>query len=183
MARSRRRLVAGGIYHVTCRGNRKEPIFLSDGDRIFFLELVKKVTARRRWSIHSYCLMQNHYHLLLETPEADLSAGMRTINGEYAQCFNRHYGFVGHVFQGRFHAFLVESDWHLLELTRYIAMNPVRAGVCASPAEWRWSSFCDVIRGPRSSLHTADRVLAFFGADEGRARQAFGRFVDEARVE
>jgi putative transposase len=77
----------------------------------------------------------------------------------------------------------VESDWHLLELTRYIAMNPVRAGLCASPAEWRWSSFCDVIRGPHSSLHTADRVLAFFGADEDRARQAFGRFVDEARVE
>ena len=183
MARSRRRLIAGGIYHVTCRGNRKEPIFLSDGDRIFFLELVKKVTARRRWLIHSYCLMQNHYHLLLETPEADLSAGMQTINGEYAQWFNRDYGFVGHVFQGRFHAVLVESDWHLLELTRYIAMNPVRAGLCASPAEWRWSSFCDVIRGPRSSLHTADRVLAFFGADEDRARQAFGRFVDDARVE
>ncbi len=183
MARSRRRLIAGGIYHVTCRGNRKEPIFLSDGDRILFLELVTKVTARRRWLIHSYCLMQNHYHLLLETPEADLSAGMQTINGEYAQWFNRDYGFVGHVFQGRFHAVLVESDWHLLELTRYIAMNPVRAGLCVSPAEWRWSSFCDVIRGPRSSLHTADRVLAFFGADEDRARQAFGRFVDEARVE
>jgi putative transposase len=118
MARSRRRLIAGGIYHVTCRGNRKEPIFLSDGDRILFLALVKKVTARRRWLIHSYCLMQNHYHLLLETPEADLSAGMQTINGEYAQWFNRDYGFVGHVFQGRFHAVLVESDWHLLELTR-----------------------------------------------------------------
>ena len=104
MARSRRRLIAGGIYHVTCRGNRKEPIFLSDGDRILLLELVKKVTARRRWLIHSYCLMQNHYHLLLETPEADLSAGMQTINGEYAQWFNRDYGLVGHVFQGRFHA-------------------------------------------------------------------------------
>jgi putative transposase len=129
MARSRRRLIAGGIYHVTCRGNRKEPIFLSDGDRILLLELVKKVRARRRWLIHSYCLMQNHYHLLLETPEADLSAGMQTINGEYAQWFNRDYGFVGHVFQGRFHAVLVESDWHLLELTRYIAMNPVRAGL------------------------------------------------------
>jgi REP element-mobilizing transposase RayT len=106
MARSRRRLIAGGIYHVTCRGNRKEPIFLSDGDRILLLELVKKVRARRRWLIHGYCLMQNHYHLLLETPEADLSAGMQTINGEYAQWFNRDYGFVGHVFQGRFHAVL-----------------------------------------------------------------------------
>jgi putative transposase len=183
MPRSRRRLIAGGIYHVTCRGNRKEPIFLSDGDRILFLELVKKVTAHRRWLIHSYCLMQNHYHLLLETPEPDLSAGMQTINSEYAQWFNRGYGFVGHVFQGRFHAVLVESDWHLLELTRYIAMNPVRAGLCLSPAEWRWSSFCDVMGGPGSSLHSPDRVLAFFGADEDRARQAFGRFVDEARAE
>ena len=183
MPRALRRFIAGGIYHVTSRGNRKEPIFLSDGDRILFLELVKEVRAHRRWSVHGYCLMQNHYHLLLETPEPDLSDGMQAINSKYAQWFNRGNGFVGHVFQGRFHAVLVESDWHLLELTRYIAMNPVRAGLCLSPLEWQWSSFYDVMVGTRQFSVSAEKVLAFFGADKDRARQAFGRFVEDARTD
>jgi putative transposase len=180
MARSRRRLIAGGIYHVTTRGNRKQPIFLSDDDRIFFLELLKKVVRDRQWSVHCYCLLLNHYHLLVETPKPDLSRGMQTINGEYAQWFNRGHCFVGHVFQGRFYAGLVESDWHLLELTRYIAMNPVRAGLCVAPSDWPWSSFGKLMSGSASPFGA--KVLAFFGANQARARQAFGQFVEESAV-
>jgi putative transposase len=183
MPRSRRTLIPGGIYHVMNRGNRKQPIFLSDTDWILFLEITKKIATRRHWAIHGYCLMQNHYHLLVETPEPDLSAGMQAINSEYAQWFNRGYGFVGHVFQGRFNAVLVESDWHLVELARYIAMNPVRAGLCHSPSEWRWSSYCDAVGGRGRSLLDATSVLRFFGGDEDRAREAFRRFVEDARVE
>jgi len=170
-------LIPGGIYHVTSRGNRKEPIFLSDGDRILFLLLVKKVMARRRWLMHGYRLMENHYHLLLETLEPDLSRGMQTINGEYAQWFNRGHGFVGHVFQGRFHAAAVESDWHLLQLTRYLALNPVRAGLCESPMQWLWSSFADTMRGaalcslfrptrfsPSSAPTRTKRIMRFDGS-------------------
>jgi putative transposase len=165
------------------RGNRKQPIFLSDADWLLFLEITKKIASRRHWSIHGYCLMQNHYHLLVETPEPDLSAGMQAINSEYAQWFNRGYGFVGHVFQGRFNAVLVESDWHLLELARYLAMNPVRAGLCLTPSEWRWSSFCDAMGGRGPSSLCAAKILRFFGDDEDRAREAFQRFVEDAPVQ
>jgi len=183
MPRSRRTLIPHGIYHVTNRGNRKQPIFLSTGDHILFLEISKKIAERRRWLVHGYCLMENHYHLLVETPDADLSAGMQAINGEYAQCFNRGHGFVGHVFQGRFKADLVESDWHLLELTRYIARNPVRARLCFSPSEWRWSSFRDVMESSRAPFLSSSKVLGFFGEDEDRAREVFRSFVEDAKAE
>jgi putative transposase len=178
MPRAHRRLIAGGIYHVTNRGNRKQPIFLSDADRRLFLDIGKRISGRHRWSVHGYCLMQNHYHLVVQTPNADLSAGMQAINGEYAQWFNRDHGFVGHVFQGRFKAILVESDWHLLELARYLAMNPVRAGLCFSPSQWPWSSFGEVVGDSALSLVQSSKVLRFFGEDPERARQAFREFVE-----
>jgi putative transposase len=162
------------------RGNRKQPIFLSDGDHELFLEIARRVAGQRRWSIHSYCLMPNHYHLLVETPEADLSAGMQEINGAYGRWFNRLHGFVGHVFQGRFKALVVESDGHLLHLTRYIAWNPVRARLCLSPSDWRWSSFGELVRLPEPRLQCSGRVLSFFGQDEARARETFRRFVEES---
>jgi REP element-mobilizing transposase RayT len=92
--------VSGGVYHVMSRGNRREPIFLADGDRILFLELLTQIVRRRRWSVYGYCLMDNHYHLVVETPDPDLPSGMQRLNSEYAQWFNSCHGFVGHVFQG-----------------------------------------------------------------------------------
>jgi putative transposase len=178
MPRALRRLIAGGIYHVTNRGNRKQPIFLSDADRLLFLEIGRKIAGLRRWSVHGYCLMQNHYHLVVETPNPDLSAGMQAINSEYAQWFNRGHGFVGHVFQGRFKAVLIESDWHLLELARYLAMNPVRAGLCLSPSQWPWSSFGELMEEPALPLVHSSKVLRFFGEDPERARQVFRKFVE-----
>jgi putative transposase len=154
-------------------------IFLSDRDRTLFLELLRKIKSRRRWAIHGYCLMENHYHLLVETPEPDLSVGMQRVNGEYAQWFNREYGFVGHLFQGRFQAVQVESDGHMLELSRYLAMNPVSAGLWRAPGLWPWSSYSEMLKPRPSSLVSAEKVLAFFGRDQERAAETFRRFVED----
>jgi putative transposase len=178
MPRRPRILIAGGIYHVTSRGNRKEPVFLCDGDRLLFSELVRQVVAHRRWNVHCFCLMPNHYHLLVETPEPDLSAGMQRINSDYAQWFNGEHGLVGHLFQGRFHARMIESDWHFLQIVRYVALNPVRAGLCASPADWRWGSFFNVMN-ETPSLISGHKIPSFFGSDAASARAAFKRFVEE----
>ncbi|HQO82913.1 MAG TPA: transposase [Synergistales bacterium] len=126
---------------MTSRGNAKQDIFLTRTDRIAFLQLFGEIVDRFKWICHSYCLMGNHYHLLLETPRANLSRGMRQLNSVYTQGFNRRHERVGHVLQGRYKSILVERDSHLLELTRYVVLNPVRSGFVRSPEEWPWSSY------------------------------------------
>ena len=169
------------IYHVTARGNRRQQIFFDDADHERFLSVTADVMGSRRWACHSCCLMPNHYHFVLTTPEGDISEGMQRLNGEYAQWFNRRHGLDGHLFQGRFHSVVVESTWHLLELSRYLVLNPVRAGRCRHPAEWRWSSYLAATaleRGP--SFLAVDWLLEQFGSDASRAREAFRAFVDDA---
>ena len=140
MARPLRIEFPGALYHVTARGNARADIYLSDGDRAAFLALLARTLDRFGWLCHAYCVMSNHYHLLIETPRANLSRGMRHLNGVYTQSFNRIHGRVGHVFQGRYKAILVEQDAHLLELCRYVVLNPVRARLVARAGDWRWSS-------------------------------------------
>lgn len=140
MARPPRLQILDGIYHLTARGNERAAIFRDDADRRHFLELVADVRERYHWRIFSYCLMSNHYHLLAQTPEPNLARGMRQLNGVYAQSFNRRHARVGHLLQGRYSARLVQADEHLLASARYIVRNPVRAGLCQHPREWRWSS-------------------------------------------
>lgn len=182
VARPPRLATPNGIYHVTARGNRRQVIFEDDPDRSTFLTLLHQVIARRRWACHSYCLMPNHFHLVLQIPSADISAGMQALNSRYAQRFNRRYGVDGHLFQGRFHAVAVESDWHLLELARYLALNPVRVGLCGGPADWPWSSYQALIgRRPTPSFLTVDRLLGYFGPDLRSRREAFRMFVQDAR--
>ena len=131
----------GALYHVTSRGNAGGDIFVDDKDRTRFLETFSEVVERYRFIIHAYCLMSNHYHVMVETPQGNLSAGMRQLNGVYTQRFNVHRGSRGHLMQGRYKAFLVEKESYLLELSRYIVLNPVRAGKVASPHQWAWSSY------------------------------------------
>ena len=126
MARPLRIEYEGALYHVTSRGNARERIYLTDGDRLEFLDVLDQVASRFGWICHAYCLMSNHYHLLVETPAANLSKGMQLLNGVYTQRFNRATKRSGHVFQGRFKAVLVEKESHLLELARYVVLNPVR---------------------------------------------------------
>jgi REP element-mobilizing transposase RayT len=183
MSRPHRLSPAGGIFHVTSRGNRQQEIFLGDPDRARFLALLEMVVGHFGWICHAYCLMDNHVHLLIETPRENLSDGMQQLLGQYAQKFNAHHGFAGHLFQGRFHSVLVRSNWHLLELTRYIVLNPVRAGMRPSAREWAWSSYraaTGEVRAPAFLM--VDWLLSQFGRDIESARAAFAQFVAEAPV-
>ncbi len=181
MARPHRLQVAGGVFHVTARGNRRQDIFTSDRDRAYFLALLAVISARLEWRCHAYCLMTNHYHLVVETPNPDLSKGMHWLNFRYAQWFNLQHDYDGHLFQGRFRSVLVESNVHLIELARYVVLNPVRAGICARPQDWRWSSyrvFAYPLRRRRTFVHV-DWLLAQFGKPIGAARARYRQFVDD----
>ena len=141
MARPLRIEYEGALYHVTSRGNAGQDIFLGDTNRARFLDVLAQVVERFQWVCHAYCLMTSHYHLLVETPDANLSRGMQYLNSVYTQAFNRHHGRAGHVLQGRFKSILVEKEGHLLELARYVVLNPVRAKMVRSARDWPWSSY------------------------------------------
>jgi len=152
MARPLRIEYPGALYHITSRGNNKQNIFIDDSDRISFLEILSKVIEEREWLCYAFCLMGNHYHLLIETPKANLSRGMQQLDSVYARRFNKRHERVGHLFQARFHAALIEKEVYLLEVLRYTVLNPVRAGLCKDPAFYKWSSYLDVL-GKRKPLH------------------------------
>ncbi len=141
MGRRHRVEIEGGIYHVTARGNAQAAIFRDEQDYRVFRAVLGEAVERHRWLCHSFCFIPNHYHLLLETPEPNLGRGMLVLNGTYARRFNWRYHRYGHVFQGPYGAAFIEDDAHLLEVCRYIALNPVRAGLASTPAEWPWSSY------------------------------------------
>jgi putative transposase len=178
MTRPLRIEFSGALYHVTSRGDRREDIYLDDDDRLNWLEVLGIVCKRFNWVVHAYCLMSNHYHLVVETPDGNLSAGMRHLNGLYTQTFNRQRGVVGHLFQGRFKAVLVQKEAHLLELARYVVLNPVRARMVKSPEDWPWSSYCSLLeaRSAPAWLDT-DWLLAQFGTKRSLARKAYQEFV------
>lgn len=141
MARQLRLEYSGALYHLTARGNDQHNIFHDETDRQHFLTLFGREILQQGWRCYAYCLMGNHYHLLLETPEPNLSHGMRRLNGSYTQRFNWRYQRVGHLLQGRFKSLLVKRESYLLELCRYVVLNPVRAGMVVAPQEWSWSSY------------------------------------------
>ncbi|MBU4337805.1 MAG: transposase [Actinobacteria bacterium] len=178
MARPLRLEFSGAVYHVTARGNARQDIFADDADRQKFLSVLTATINRYNWQCHAYCLMGNHYHLLLETPDPNLSLGMRMLNGIYTQFFNRRHNRVGHVFQGRYKAVLVEKDTHLLELCRYIVLNPVAAGMVKQPEQWPWSSYrSTVAEGERPEFLVTDWVLGQFAGRREQARAAYRKFV------
>jgi len=179
MARPLRLEFAGALYHVTSRGDRREDIYLTDSDRKAFIGLLGEVCEQFNWRVQAYCLMSNHYHLLLETVEGNLAAGMRQLNGVYTQDFNRAHGRVGHVFQGRYKAILVDSDCYLLELARYVVLNPVRAGMVGEVVEWPWSSYRAMLGELAPGWLAVDSLLACFGPETHPARESYCRFVQE----
>jgi putative transposase len=169
MPRSPRIDVEGALHHVYDRGNRRQVICEDDLDYRFFLALVERAVRRFVWRVHAYCVMPNHYHLLIETPKAGLSRGMQLVNGRYAQTFNAGRQVDGHLFQGRFGSALVESEAHAIWVNRYIARNPVEAGLAAGPKEWAWSSYGALRKGAAPSWLAHDAVLRLFGAGEAAA--------------
>ncbi len=176
MARPLRLEFAGALYHLTARGNARADIFADDEDRQLFLDLLGKEIRQQGWRCYAYCLMDNHYHLLVETPEPNLVAGMRRLNGVYTQSFNRRHGRVGHVFQGRYKSIVVDKDSYGLELCRYIVLNPVRARMVKRAADWAWSSYrAGAGKAAAPDWLDAGWARALLGGREPAA--AYARFV------
>src|SRR5688572_30626678 len=180
MARPLRLAFSGGVYHVTARGNERKAIGRDDTDRARFVDTLAAMVDRYRVRCHAWVVMTNHYHLLLETPSPNLSPALRYLNGVYTQAFNRRHRRVGHLFQGRFQAIVVEKDAYLLELCRYVVLNPVRAGVVQAPRAYPWSSYratAGLTEAP--AWLTVDWVWEQFGHRRRAAQTAYRQFVAE----
>ncbi|WP_372882325.1 transposase [Psychromonas sp.] len=182
MSRPLRLEFAGALYHVTSRGNERKTIYHQEDDFDLFLKILSDVCEQFNWVIHAYCLMTNHYHFLVETPDANLSKGMRQLNGVFTQSINRKHHRVGHLFQGRYKAILVDKDAYLLELCRYIILNPVRARMVDSPSEWLWSSWHNMVGSKTSPPWLAtDALLQLFSSNRKQAIGEYVQFVEEGR--
>jgi REP element-mobilizing transposase RayT len=179
MARPLRITYPGAFYHVTSRGNEKKAIFKSQADREKFLFYLESATRRYDAVIHVYCLMDNHYHLLLETPSGNLSQIMRHINGAYTTYFNTKRQRAGHLLQGRFKAILVDIDEYSKELSRYIHLNPIRAKIVDRLQDYRWSSYLDYI-GNRKTPAWLERnfILGYFGKKAKIAEKNYREFIE-----
>lgn len=170
----------GALYHVCSRGDHCAPIYLDDADRLAWLGLLGEVCERFGFKVYAFCLMSNHYHLLLETAQGSLSRGMRRLNGVYSQLFNRRHQLSGHVFQGRYHAILCDKAEYLLAVARYIVLNPVRAHMVSVPSDWRWSSHRYALNEfTRPAWLEVATLLRHFGNDETAALDAYRKFVEE----
>ncbi|MBL7218882.1 MAG: transposase [Phycisphaerae bacterium] len=168
----------GALYHVMSRGNEKRPIVRDDIDRAKRVDWLRRTVEIYGWRLHAFALMTNHEHLFVETPEPNLSAGMQYLGGSYTSYFNWRYKRSGHLFQGRFKAHLVQSEGYFREVSRYIHLNPVRAGIVTRPQDYQWSSYSGYAQARRAVAWVYyDRVLAEFGRDLRGARRAYGRFV------
>jgi REP element-mobilizing transposase RayT len=178
MSRPLRLEFAGAVYHVTARGDRQQAIYRDDTDRYAWLEMLARVCARFNFTVHSFCQMTNHYHLLIETGDANLSKGMRQLNGQYCQYFNRRHRLVGHVLQGRYTAILVQKENYLRELARYVVLNPLRANMVERLEQWPWSSYPLTIQSmPSPAWLQIDWLLSQFGTNRADALAAFKQFV------
>jgi putative transposase len=182
MARPLRIQFAGAFYHVTSRGDRREEIYVGDDDREAWLEILGQVCERFNWVIHAYCQMGNHYHLLVETPNGNLTRGMRQLNGVYSQRFNQAHKQVGHVFQGRYKAILVQKEAYLLELSRYVVLNPVRACMVRTARDWAWSNYrATAGMAPAPEWLDTESILAAFAEHLQDSQSAYHRFVVDGK--
>jgi REP-associated tyrosine transposase len=178
MSRPLRLEFPDALYHITSRGDRREDIYDDDGDRQQFLVLFASVIKQFNWVCYAYCLMDNHYHLLIQTPDANLSKGMRQLNGVYTQTYNRKHHKTGHLFQGRYKAILVDEDAYLLELSRYIVLNPVKARMVKQARHWQWSSYrATTGRAPVPEWLAVDPLLSQFSKQRKTAIRKYEAFV------
>ncbi|KKU33979.1 MAG: hypothetical protein UX57_C0009G0031 [Candidatus Uhrbacteria bacterium GW2011_GWE2_46_68] len=180
MSRPIRVEYSNALYHVITRGNAFQDIYLDDKDRKKFLDWLRKAVETYHLICHAYCLMDNHYHLLIETPDANLSKAMRDLNGNYTQWFNARHRRIGHLFQGRYKAFVIEKESYLLGVSRYIILNPVRAKLVSHPRFWKWSSY----RATVGSVCCPDWLsinwmLSLFSKSKNKAQKEYHRFISE----
>ena len=181
MARGPRPEEAGGLFHISTKAIREHELFVDDRDRSLFLLGLAEVVGDLRWRCLTYCLMRTHYHFLVLTPDPNLGVGMKRLNGDYAESFNRRHRHRGHLFGDRYWSEPVQRDEHLLEVFRYIALNPVRAGAVATPEQWRWSAHRWLIADePPLGWLAVDAALAYFAGPGVNARTRYRRFVEDA---
>lgn len=169
------------LYHVCSRGVDKQPLFdVVDGDRPVFVKLLERTVVRYGWRVHAYCLMGNHFHLVVDTPNANIAAGMRYLKSSYALWFNAEKPREGHLFERRYYAGLVDREAHFFAVCRYVILNPVRAGICSHPADWPWSSYRATagLAEPPAFLRT-EFLYELFGGMPG-AVQRYEQFVADA---
>lgn len=166
-----------GIHHVYARGNERRDIFRDDFDRADYLLLLGKVARRMRWECLAFCLMDNHLHLLIETFDANLAAGVQRLHGLYAMTFNERHTRTGHLFQGRYGSELVTSDEQLWHTIAYIVRNPVAAGICDSPEEWPWSSHAAVLRGTLPEWMNAGQLFRCFSGVSTDPRRRYAELT------
>jgi len=182
MARPLRIEFSGAVYHVTSRGDRQEDIYLDHEDRKMWISVFAEVCSRFNWRCHAWVQMTNHYHLLVETVDGNLSKGMRHLNGVYTQKHNRRHKRVGHVFQGRYKAILVDKESYLLEVSRYIVLNPLRARMIERLSDWRWSSYRAMIgRAVAEEWLETDWILGCFGSDRSQVIKRYVEFVSAGK--
>jgi len=180
MARPLRIEYEGAFYHVTGRGNERKDIFQTKQDYERFKAYMKEAQGKYGFSLHAYVLMNNHYHLVLETPKANLNKIMHYINSSYTTYFNRKKGRTGHLFQGRYKAILVDADHYLLELSRYLHLNPVRANVVGRPEEYLYSSYRSYIERAKEEIAHRDKIWGMISGDEKNRAKKYKKFVEEA---
>lgn len=180
MSRPLRIEYPGAFYHITSRGNARKKIFRTDKDRNQFLFLLAKILKRHNWRCHTFCLMDNHYHLVIETIDPTLSKGMQNLNGHYTQWFNTEHNSVGHIFQGRFKAFLIEEHSYLLNVARYVVLNPVRAKIVNSPQKYPWSSYRALANLDKSpDWLTTINILEQFSKKKICASHEYQKFIND----
>jgi putative transposase len=179
MPRPHRIQAADAIYHITGQGNSGGPVFCNDRDREAFLVLLAFAVERYGCHCYCYCLMTTHYHLVVMTPEPNLARAMQWLLGVYAQMFNRRHAHSGHVFRGRYGSTLIEREGHLVEVFRYVFLNPVRAGICGSPRHYPWSSYRATIGlEPTPNFLRVEPILELFAGGEAAARKRLVAFVE-----
>jgi len=178
MSRQARIRIPDGVYHVTTHGNGDMMIFEGSSEKWRLLDLLADTAEELDWAMYAWCVMGNHYHFLLKTPEDNLSEGMHHINMSYGEWYNKSRGRHGHVFQDRFFSILITEDSHLLEASRYVVLNPLRVGLVAAPQEWPWSSYSTTVLGARSRVSLKDReLMGMFSQQEAESRELYREFV------
>jgi len=184
MARPPRIVYPGALYHVTSRGNRRANIYVDERDFLTWQDRLAETVSRYNFAVHAFCQMPNHYHLLVETVEGNLSTGMHYLNSTYAQKFNHRHALTGHVVQGRFHAVPIKKDAQLLQVARYVAQNPVRAKLVEDAEAWRWGSHVNICGlAPPLPWLAGDWLLAMFGdVETAQAILRYRAFVREQVV-
>jgi REP element-mobilizing transposase RayT len=168
----------GGVYHLYARGNDRCLIYRDDADRELYVRLLGQLREKAGWKILSYCLMDNHVHLVVETPEGNLGWGMQWLHSRYVQAFNRRHGRSGHLFGGRYGSTVIEDDGHLCMTLRYVALNPVGAGMCRRPQDWAWSSCATTLDEDQASCVDVERALESFEWLGGDPLKRFAEMVE-----